>query len=46
MLDIIKHQQWIVIALVFFGILAYIAIIRCGTANGSINASATRTCGP
>ena len=28
MLDIIKHQQWIVIALVFFGILAYIAIIR------------------
>ena len=28
MLDIIKHQQWIVIALAFFGILAYIAIIR------------------
>jgi hypothetical protein len=28
MLDIIKHQQWIVIALVFFGFLAYIAIIR------------------
>ena len=28
MLDIIKHQQWIVIALVFFGILAYMAIIR------------------
>ena len=28
MLDIIEHQQWIVIALVFFGILAYIAIIR------------------
>jgi hypothetical protein len=28
MLDIIKHQQWIIIALVFFGILAYIAIIR------------------
>ena len=28
MLDIIKHQQWIVIAIVFFGILAYIAIIR------------------
>jgi hypothetical protein len=28
MLHIIKHQQWIVIALVFFGILAYIAIIR------------------
>jgi len=28
MLDIIKNQQWIVIALVFFGILAYIAIIR------------------
>jgi hypothetical protein len=28
MLDIIKHQQWIVIALIFFGILAYIAIIR------------------
>ena len=28
MLDIIQHQQWIVIALVFFGILAYIAIIR------------------
>ena len=28
MLDIIKHQQWIVIAFVFFGILAYIAIIR------------------
>jgi hypothetical protein len=28
MVDIIKHQQWIVIALVFFGILAYIAIIR------------------
>ena len=28
MLDIIKHQQGIVIALVFFGILAYIAIIR------------------
>ena len=28
MLDIIKHQQWIVIATVFFGILAYIAIIR------------------
>jgi hypothetical protein len=26
--DIIKHQQWIIIALVFFGILAYIAIIR------------------
>ena len=28
MLEIIKHQQWIVIALVFFGILAYIAIVR------------------
>jgi len=28
MLDIIKHQQWIVIALIFFGILGYIAIIR------------------
>ncbi len=28
MLDIIKHQQWIVIALAFFGILAYIAVIR------------------
>ena len=28
MLDIMKHQQWIVIALAFFGILAYIAIIR------------------
>ena len=28
MLDIIKHQQWIVIALAFFGILAYIVIIR------------------
>ena len=28
MLDIIKHQQWIIIALVFFGILAYIVIIR------------------
>ena len=26
--DIFKHQQWLVIALVFFGILAYIAIIR------------------
>ena len=26
--DIIKHQQWIVIALAFFGILAYIVIIR------------------
>ena len=28
MLDIIRHQQWIVIALAFFGILAYIVIIR------------------
>jgi hypothetical protein len=28
MLDIIKHQQWIVIALAFFGILAYVAVIR------------------
>ena len=28
MLDILKHQQWIVIALIFFGFLAYIAIIR------------------
>ena len=28
MLDIIKHQQWIAIALAFFGILAYIVIIR------------------
>jgi len=28
LVDIIKHQQWIVIALVFFGILGYIAIIR------------------
>jgi len=28
MFDIFKHQQWIIIALVFFGILAYIAIIR------------------
>ena len=28
MVDIIRHQQWIVIAIVFFGILAYIAIIR------------------
>jgi len=28
MLDILEHQQWIVIALAFFGILAYIAIIR------------------
>jgi hypothetical protein len=28
MLDILKHQQWIIIALVFFGFLAYIAIIR------------------
>jgi len=28
MLDILKHQQWIVIALAFFGIMTYIAIIR------------------
>jgi hypothetical protein len=28
MLDIIRHQQWIVIALAFFGILAYVAVIR------------------
>jgi hypothetical protein len=28
MLDIIKHQQWIVIAVAFFGILAYVAVIR------------------
>ena len=33
MLDIIKHQQWIVIALVFFGILAYIAVIRLRDRN-------------
>ena len=28
MLELLKHQQWIVIALVFFGIIAYIAVIR------------------
>ena len=28
MLEFLKHQQWIFIALAFFGILAYIVIIR------------------
>ena len=28
MVDILKHQQWIIIAVVFFGIMAYIAWVR------------------